>query len=137
MSAIYLKSTYEAPSEVVKAAAAKGTVTIIEQSALNADMLLAHKGLITDNQLDQNAMVLMREALAAFLDAGGRWFFNGHMVRPLVAGMAQYRPIEAPKRTDLDLSSVNPHPLFSGIDLLKLACPRKAKRGRAGIQGVH
>lgn len=131
MSTIYLKSTYEAPSEVVKAAAAKGTVTIIEQSALNADMLLAHKGLITDNQLDQNAMVLMREALAAFLDAGGRWFFNGHMVRPLVDGMAQYRPIEAPKRTDFDLSPVNAHPLFSDIELFKL----ETNKGVAGFYG--
>ena len=131
MTTIYLKSAYEAPSEAVKAAAAEGLVTIVEQPALNADMLLAHKGLITGNQLDQNAMALMREALAAFLDAGGRWFFNGHMVRPLVEGMSQYRPIEAPKRADFDLSSVNAHPLFSGIELSKL----ETNKGVAGFYG--
>ena len=131
MSTIYLKSTHEAPSEAVKAAAAEGLVTIVEQPALNPDMLLAHKGLITGNQLDQNAMARMREAIAAFLDAGGRWFFNGHMVRPLVDGMAQYRPIEAPNRADFDLSSVNPHPLFAGIDLAKL----ETNRGVAGFYG--
>ncbi|WP_416067072.1 hypothetical protein ACK9YZ_29270 [Rhizobium sp. ZK1] len=131
MSAIYLKSTYEAPSEAVKAAAAEGLVTIVEQPALTADMLLAHKGLITGNQFDQNAMLLMREALAAFLDADGRWFFNGHMVRPLVDGMSQYRPIEAPKRADFDLSSVNAHPLFSGIELAKI----ETNKGVAGFYG--
>ncbi|WP_414902059.1 hypothetical protein [Rhizobium cremeum] len=131
MTTIYLKSAYDDPSETVKAAAAEGVVTIVEQSALTADMLLAHRGLITGNQLDQNAMVLMRDVLAAFLDAGGRWFFNGHMVRPLVDGMAQYRPIEAPKRADFDLSSVNPHPLFSGIDLSKL----ETNKGVAGFYG--
>ncbi|QEE43539.1 hypothetical protein FVA81_02585 (plasmid) [Rhizobium sp. WL3] len=131
MNTIYLKSAHEGPSEAVKSAAAKGSVTIVEQPSLTAEMLLAHGGLITDNQLDQNAMALMREALAAFLDAGGRWFFNGHMVRPLVDGMAQYRPIEAPKRADFDLSSVNPHPLFSGIELSKL----ETNKGVAGFYG--
>lgn len=131
MGTIYLKSAFEAPSEAVKAAEAAGLLTIVEQPDLTAEMLLAHRGLITGNQLDQNAMVLMREALAAFLDAGGRWFFNGHMVRPLVDGMNQYRPINAPKRADFDLSPVNAHPLFSGIDLSKL----ETNRGVAGFYG--
>jgi hypothetical protein len=131
MSTIYLQSAFEGPSEMVKAVAAEGTVTIVEQPDLTLDMLLAHKGLITDNQLDQNAMVLMRDTLAAFLDAGGRWFFNGHMVRPLVDGMGQYRPIEAPKRADFHLSSVNAHPLFSGLDLTRL----ETNKGVAGFYG--
>ncbi|MCQ1853513.1 hypothetical protein [Neorhizobium galegae] len=131
MNTIYLKSEHEGPSEAVKAAAAEGAVMIVEQPDLTAEMLLAHKGLITGNQLDQNAMLLMRGALAAFLDVGGRWFFNGHMVRPLADGMSQYRPIEAPKRADFDLSSVNPHPLFSGIDLLML----ETNKGVAGFYG--
>lgn len=131
MSTIYLKSAYDAPSEAVLAAAAEGLVTIVGQPELTADMLLAHEGLITGNQLDQNAMLALKDGLAAFLNAGGRWFFNGHMLRPLVDGMAQYRPIEAPKRADFNLSSVNPHPLFSGIELSKL----ETNKGVAGFYG--
>lgn len=108
MSTIYLKSAYDAPSEAVLAAAAEGLVTIVGQPELTADMLLAHEGLITGNQLDQNAMLALKDGLAAFLNAGGRWFFNGHMLRPLVDGMAQYRPIEAPKRADFNLSVRQP-----------------------------
>ncbi len=131
MSTIYLKSTFEAPSEAVKAAAADGKLVIVEQSELTADRLLAHKGLITGNQLDQNAMVLLRDALAAFLDAGGRWFFNGHMVRPLVEGLGQYQPIQTPSRADFDLSSINAHPLFAGIEFSRL----ETNKGVAGFYG--
>jgi len=131
MSVIYLQSAYEGPSETVRQTAIGGKVQIVRQADLTPDILLAHKGLITSNQLDQNAMLAMKDALAAFLDAGGRWFFNGHMLRPLVDGMAQYRPIAKPKRSDLDLISVKAHPVFDGIELKKL----ETNRGVAGFYG--
>lgn len=131
MSTIYLKSAYEGPSAPVHEAAERGEVVIVAQGDLTPDMLLAHRGLITGNQLDQNAMLAMKAALASFLDAGGRWFFNGHMVRPLVDGMAQYRPIANPKRADFDLSPVNPHPLYAGIDLKQI----ETNKGVAGFYG--
>ncbi|WP_246249119.1 hypothetical protein [Chelativorans alearense] len=131
MSVIYLQSAYDGPSETVRRAAAQGKLKIVSQSELTPDILLAHSGLITGNQLDQNAMLAMKGALAAFLDAGGQWFFNGHMLRPLVDGMAQYRPIAAPTRADFVLSSVNAHPIFQGIDLKKL----ETNRGVAGFYG--
>jgi hypothetical protein len=131
MSTIYLKSTYEDPSTHVQAAAARGEVVIVEQHALTSAILKIHQGLITENQLDQNAMLGMRHALADFLDAGGRWFLNGHMVRPLVDGMAQYRPIVEPKRPDFTLTRVNPHPLFERIDL----CQIETNKGVAGFYG--
>lgn len=131
MSVLYVSSTFEGPSETVVQAAALGQVTIVEQADLTADILMAHRGLITSNQLDQNAMLGMTEALSAFLDAGGRWFLNGHVVRPMVEGLAQYRPISTPKRADLTLTSVHPHPLFQGIDLAQL----ETNRGVAGFYG--
>ena len=36
----------------------------------------------------------------ALLDRGGRWFFNGHMLRRFVDGLEIYRPLEKPKRPD-------------------------------------
>ena len=131
MNTIYLKSAYEGPSETVKAAAAHGEVTILAQADLTPEILIAHKGLITGNQLDQNALLALRPALAAFLDAGGRWFFNGHFVRPLVNGIDQYQPIDRPKRADFNLSAINSHPIYDGIDLKKI----EANKGVAGFYG--
>lgn len=131
MSVIYLQSSYEGPSEAVRQALESVGGRVVRQEALTPDLLAAHRGLITGNQLDQNALLSLRGALAAFLDAGGRWFFNGHVVRPLLDGLAQYRPLAAPKRPDFDLSSVNPHPIFEGIALEKL----ETNRGVAGFYG--
>ncbi|WP_180898039.1 hypothetical protein [Martelella soudanensis] len=120
MTVLYVRSTFEGPSETFRRAAADGLLDIVEQSALKPQDLSKYGGLITSNQLDQNAMLELRPALEAFLARGGRWFFNGHMVRPMVAGMEQYRPIRAPKRADFDLKAINAHPIFDGIDLKKL-----------------
>lgn len=131
MSVIYLKSAYDAPSEAVGVAALRGEVVVVDQSDLTSDLLLAHQGLITGNQVDQDHLLRLKRDLAAFLDAGGRWFFNGHLVRPLVEGLEQFRPLLAPKRADLDLTSVQGHPIFAGIDLKQL----EANRGVAGFYG--
>ena len=117
MSTIYLKSAFGKPSPGIVEAAARGEAVIIEQSDFTAEMLGAHRGLISGQQLDQDAMLTFKPALEAFLDRGGRWFFNGHMVRPLVDGMAQYRPIAEPKRADFDLAAINPHPIYDGVEL--------------------
>lgn len=131
MKTLYLKSTFEDPPETVKTAAINGAITLIEQSDLTAERLLAHRGLITGNQLDQNAMLKFKDTLATFLDSGGRWFFNGHMVRPLVDGIGQYQPIDVPKRPDFDLNRINPHPIWDGIDLKKI----ETNKGVAGFYG--
>lgn len=131
MTVLWLHSAYDGPPEPVRAAAAAGRVTVLRQADLTPETLLAHRGLITGNQLDQNAMLALKDALAAFLDAGGRWVFNGHMVRPLVAGLAQYRPIAAPKRPDFDLTAVNAHPILEGIDIKGF----ETNNGVAGFYG--
>lgn len=131
MPAIYLKSAYEAPSEVVQAAVDRGEVVVVQQRHLTPEILAAHRGLVTGIQVDQDHLMGLRPALERFLDAGGRWFFNGHLVRPLVEGLGQFRPLLAPKRADLDLSSVQTHPIFDGIDLKQL----ETNKGVAGFYG--
>jgi len=130
MTTIYLKSAYEA-SPRMEAAAERGEVVIIEQQDLTPEILLAHRGLITGQQLDQDALLNLKPALEAFLDQGGRWFFNGHVVRPLLDGLKQYRPIDKPRRPDFDLTAVNSHPLYEGIELKML----EANKGVAGFYG--
>ncbi|WP_210259946.1 hypothetical protein [Martelella sp. HB161492] len=131
MSILYLQSAHEGPSPAFRQAAADGRLTIIPQEALTEAHLESHSGLITGNQLDQDAMLAFKPALEAFLARGGRWFFNGLMVRPLVDGMAQHRPIAHPKRADFDLASINPHPIFARVDLQAI----ETNRGVAGFYG--
>lgn len=131
MSVIYLKSAFAEPPAPVAAAAATGVVSIIDQRVLTEAVLLEHRGLVTGTQLDQDTALKIREAFTAFLDAGGHWFFNGHMVRPLVDGMETYRPMEHPKRPDFELFALAPHPIFAGIDLKHL----ETNKGVAGFYG--
>lgn len=131
MTTLYLKSSYDGPSATVQTAALRGEVTIVEQHRLTAEILLAHQGLVTGQQLDQDAMLQLKPALEAFLDQGGRWFFNGHVVRPLVNGLRQYQPIAQPRRASFDLTTVNPHPLFDRLDLKQL----ETNKGVAGFYG--
>lgn len=131
MTTIYLKSSYDPVSAAVAAAAQRGDIVLVPQHDLTAEILLAHQGLITGQQLDQDALLKLKPALEAFLDQGGRWFFNGHVLRPMLDGLFQYRPIDKPKRPDFDLSSVNSHPIFDRIDLKKL----ETNKGVAGFYG--
>ncbi|MBC7314161.1 MAG: hypothetical protein H5U11_16870, partial [Rhizobium sp.] len=56
MSTIYLKSAYGKPSPGIIEAAARGEAVIAEQADLTPEILAAHTGLITGQQLDQDAM---------------------------------------------------------------------------------
>ena len=46
----------------------------------------------------------LRPALERFLDAGGRWFFNGHVMRPLLDGLMPYQAMTEPKRSEISRS---------------------------------
>lgn len=131
MRVIWLQSGNGQPPKPVQDAAAAGRVTILPQSDLTEVELMRHRGLITGMLFDQDAMMALRPALARFLDAGGRWVFNGHLVRPLVESLQPYLPIAAPKRADFTLSSQILHPIFAGFDLKEL----ETNNGVAGFYG--
>lgn len=131
MSVIWLHSGHGQPPEPVRDAAQAGRVTIIAQADLTETALLSHRGLITGMLFDQDAMMALRSALARFLETGGRWVFNGHLVRPLVAGLQPYQPIPAPRRPDFTLTAQVRHPIFEGFDLKEL----EANNGVAGFYG--
>jgi len=131
MSVIWLHAGHDLPPDPIQRAAAEGRVTVLPQADLPEAALLAHRGLITGMLLDQDAMMALRPALARFLAAGGRWVFNGHLLRPLVEGLAPYQPIPSPKRADLDLTARVAHPVFAGFDLKEL----EANKGVAGFYG--
>lgn len=131
MRVIWLHSGHGQPPEPVRQAEAAGQVTILPQAELTEATLQAYRGLITGMLFDQDAMMSLRPALARFLNAGGRWVFNGHLVRPLVEGLQPYQPIPAPKRADFTLTQRVDHPIFAGFALKEL----EANNGVAGFYG--
>ena len=131
MRVIWLQSGHGQPPEPVQRAEAAGDVTILAQTELTEAALQAHRGLITGMLLDQDAMMDLRPALSRFLDLGGRWVFNGHLVRPLVEGLQPYQPIPAPRRADFKLTARVAHPLFAGVQVKDL----ETNKGVAGFYG--
>ena len=131
MTTLYIHSAFGDPPAPVRQAAAAGRIEILPQPALTAARLTGAHGLVTGNQLDQDALLPLRPALEDFLDAGGRWFFNGHVVRPLIAGLTPYEPITHPKRPDFHQTRLAPHPIFAGIEIAQL----ETNRGVAGFYG--
>ena len=131
MSVIWLQSGHGQPPAPIRHAAAQGRVTILPQPDLTEAALMAHRGLMTGMLFDQDAMMALRPALARFLDAGGRWVFNGHLVRPLIEGLHPYQPIPSPKRADFALTAQVAHPIFAGVALKEL----EANNGVAGFYG--
>ncbi|GAA6202311.1 hypothetical protein [Aquicoccus sp. SU-CL01552] len=128
MRVIWLQSDLDGPPPTVAAHAA---TWIISQAELSVTHLEQAGGLVTGRPLDQNALLALRPAIEAFLDRGGRWFFNGHVVRPLIDGLAPFEPMAMPKRPDFDQTRLAPHPIFDGIEIGKL----ETNKGVAGFYG--
>ncbi|HEY4201925.1 MAG TPA: hypothetical protein VGM83_15340 [Devosiaceae bacterium] len=112
-------------------AIAAGRIVSMRERQLTADHFHAAAGLVTTTHLDQVGFMQHAPALMAMLDRGGRWFFNGHMLRRFVDGLEIYRPIERPRRADYALTRLNDHPIFSGIDQKSL----QENKGVAGFYG--
>ncbi|MEO1678235.1 MAG: hypothetical protein AAFU80_08745 [Pseudomonadota bacterium] len=128
---IWLRSAFAEPSERVAAAEAAGRVTVLTETDLTRDALFAHRGLITGIQLDQDRALCWAEMLSAWLSAGGRWLFNGHMVRPILPEASPFVPMDRPGRADFAQTRIADHPILTGIDPSKL----EANRGVAGFYG--
>lgn len=128
MQVIWVNSGHEPPPQAV---INDPRLRVVQQAALTGDDLRGASGLITGMLLDQNAFLTLSPALEAFLDAGGRWVFNGHMLRPFVQGLQKFRPMDHPKRADFTLHQPRLHPVFAQIPLEKL----ETNKGVAGFYG--
>lgn len=112
-------------------AIALGDATLVREIDLTDQHFEAARGLMTTTHLDQLGFMAYTAVLESFLDRGGRWFFNGHFMRPLVSGIETYVPIKKAKRHDLVLSRLNDHSIFTGIDQSSL----ETRKGVAGFYG--
>jgi len=131
VSVLYIQSAYEAPPKPVRAASEDGRLAVVRQEDLTLEALGSATGLITHNQLDQNAFLTLKPHLEDFMDRGGRWFFNGHIVRPLLEGLGLYLPMEKPAFADFRQTRLAAHPIFEGIEIAHL----ETNKGVAGFYG--
>ncbi|MDN3718497.1 hypothetical protein QW131_02845 [Roseibium salinum] len=66
MTTLYIQSTFEDPPEPVCQAGKDGRLTVIRQEDLSSSDFQRARGIITHNQLDQNAFMKLKDALEAF-----------------------------------------------------------------------
>lgn len=96
-------------------------LTAGDMSGVGAILVPAH--------VDQRALAMHASALERFLDGGGTLVFNGHLVYPVLPGLAAFRPARGRGRNDLLIERTAPHPVFDGVAVDDLSL----RRGVAGF----
>ncbi len=131
MSVLFIHSHFGPPPACFNAPAEAGLVTILRESALDAGLLASATGIITTTHLDQVWFSRHRGEIATMLGRGGRFFFNGHILRPFAEGLENYRPMLSKRLADFRLSKVNLHPVFGDLDPADMM----TRKGVAGFYG--
>lgn len=131
MSVLIVQSHYGTSRGLYQDAVASGRAIVVRERGLTRDRFAAATGLITTTHLDQIGFLDWQEEVEALLARGGRWFFNGHVLRELVSGLESYIPLKHPKRADYTLTRLSEHPIFAGIDQRDL----EENKGVAGFYG--
>ncbi|CAH1669675.1 conserved hypothetical protein [Chelatococcus asaccharovorans] len=134
MSVLFIHSHYNYYNETNSAMGRQdqaNSVLSVRELQLTERHFQEATGLITTTHLDQIGFLRFRDAVEDLLDRGGRWIFNGHVMRPLVDGLRNYVPLPSQRRADLDQIRLHPHPIFAGIDQKAL----EENRGVAGFYG--
>lgn len=131
MSVLLIHSHFGPTPPVYAQAIAEGRAVSVRERQLTAEHFANAEGLITTMHLDQVGFMAQAQAATALLDRGGRWFFNGHILRRFVEDLEIYRPLEKPKRPDYALTRLAEHPVFAGIEQKSL----EENKGVAGFYG--
>lgn len=130
-SLLLIHSHYGEPPGLFRLAEERGDALVVRELQLRPEHFAQARGLVTTTHLDQIGFMAYGAELQALLARGGRWFFNGHILRELVPGLGIYRPIPNVKRPDLALTRLVEHPIFAGIDQKGL----EENKGVAGFYG--
>lgn len=128
---LIIHSHYGDPIPLAEAAAARTDVAVVRERDLRAHHLAAARGVFTTSHLDQVGFLSYRNDLVDLLERGGRWFFNGHILRELLPGLGAYVPIPNARRADYVLTRLNAHPILAGVD----PATHEENRGVAGFYG--
>jgi hypothetical protein len=130
MTVLFVNSHSGVSEPLFELAAAAGRLRRVRERDLSAAHFAEASGLITTLYLDQVGFLRHAASVQALLDRGGRWVFNGHMLRPIVPGLGIYVPLSKPRHADFALTRLAEHPVFTGID-------QKALETSMGVAGFY
>ncbi|WP_257159638.1 hypothetical protein [Corynebacterium cystitidis] len=105
-------------------------VTAVDVYDLPQTDLAGFSGVYVSQFVDQRALATQHDQLSEFVRAGGRMLFCGHPVLDVVEGIPKYRKMSFRNVADIELSTVNPHPMWEGVDI-------KDAFYRTGVPGQH
>ncbi len=131
MTVLLIQSHFGPVPAAYGAAAAEGRLICRRERDLGTADTAEASGLITTTHLDQIGFTTHAEGLRAMLDCGGRWVFNGHMLRCFLDGLGRFVPLVCRRRADYALTRLATHPIFEGIEPRRL----EENRGVAGFYG--
>ncbi|OMF37588.1 phosphate starvation-inducible protein PhoH [Paenibacillus sp. FSL H8-0548] len=72
--------------------------------------------LIIQGSVDQELMLKNKEKIRKFADSGKVIVFGGHLFLPWLPGASFFVPKEVRSHKDYDISIINSHPIFEGVD---------------------
>lgn len=130
-SLLLIHSHYGTPSGLFQLAVEQGVGKVVRERDLTRAHFDEAAGVITTTHLDQPGFLACSDAVQALLQRGGRWFYNGHVMRELIPGLQTFQPIVRAKRVDLVLTRLNEHPIFEGIEQKSF----EENKGVAGFYG--
>ncbi|AGF72309.1 hypothetical protein [Corynebacterium halotolerans] len=92
------------------------------------------RGVIITGDVDQLHLLGHRGLLNDFVRHGGRVLINGHVQRPFLESLGTWRRLDYRGPDDLALTRLVDHPVWRGVDLLRLQFTLGA--GRAPEEGL-
>jgi hypothetical protein len=108
-----------------------GRAHVIEEEHLPDFRPFDVDGLVITSHVDQIWLESQRRWLAAFLAAGGRLFFNGHVETAFVDGMGRYRALADRRVEAFRVTRTSPHLIWDGYNGDELTF----RKGVAGFYG--
>lgn len=93
--------------------------------------LADYQALLIPAHIDQKALQKQSSSLQSFLDQGGIFVINGHIVYPFLKELQVFEPLAERHLEDLRITRLAEHEIFSGVDVDDLTF----RRGVAGFYG--
>lgn len=78
------------------------------------------RGVVVSGRVDQEFLLLHRQVIRAFLDAGKVVAFAGQLLRPWLPGIELRPPVTSAAYEHHAVSRVERHPVFEGVDVADL-----------------
>lgn len=90
--------------------------TLVDQYAFGELDLTPFKCLVVHDFIDQEYLYRQRKKIKAYLNAGNIVVWSGHLVKEWLPGCAIFTPKQVTKHSDYDISFVQAHPIFDGVE---------------------